>query len=239
MRGCLTKYVVKGSSRPKWRYRVYIGKNEDGKKQFEGRAAFEKQSDAASAMRQHLEELRTRSTGVNAATPINLGAWLEKWLDTYAVDRCQPKTMERYRQLAIYLMKEPEGNASALAQTPLPDVTHMQIESALYSLLKAKGKRREHISARTVRHVGGLLSVALNKAFRLELVQVNPMLRVELPSVQPKDARSLTPLEIQGLRRYAAGTGRSHSSRSHWPRRPAAASCSRRSGLIWIGRREP
>ena len=82
MKGCLTKYVVKGSSRPKWRYRVYTGKNEDGKKQFEGRAAFEKQADAAFAMRQHLEELRTRSTGGNAATPISLGPWLEKWLDT-------------------------------------------------------------------------------------------------------------------------------------------------------------
>src|SRR6266446_6112288 len=118
MKGCLTKYIVKGSSRPKWRYRVYAGKNEDGKKQFEGRAAFEKQADAAAAMRQRLEEIRTRSTGVSAPMPIHLGAWLEKWLDTYAVDRCQPKTLERYRQLAICVMKAPDGNASALAQTP-------------------------------------------------------------------------------------------------------------------------
>jgi hypothetical protein len=193
MKGCLTKYVVKGSSRPKWRYRVCTGKNKQGKKQFEGRAAFEKQADAASAMRQHLEELRTRAAGVNTGTQISLGAWVEKWLDTYAVDRCQPKTLERYHQLAIYLMKAPDGNASAFAQTSLADVTHVQIETALFSLLKAKGKRRDHISARTVRHVAGLLNVALNKAFRLELVQVNPMLRVELPSVPPTEARSLTP----------------------------------------------
>ena len=56
-----------------------------------------------------------------------------------------------------------------------------------------------------VRHVGGLLHVALNKAFKLELIQVNPMLRVELPSVEKQDARSLTPDEIHGLREVCRG----------------------------------
>ena len=29
-----------------------------------------------------------------------LGEWVQQWLDTYALDRCRPKTLERYRQLA-------------------------------------------------------------------------------------------------------------------------------------------
>jgi hypothetical protein len=37
------------------------------------------------------------------------------------------------------------------------------------------------------------LNVALNNAFKPELIDVNPMLRVELPRVEKQDARSLTP----------------------------------------------
>src|SRR5207248_4899816 len=79
------------------------------------------------------------------------------------------------------------------------------LEAALFALLKAKGKRRKHISGRTVRHVAGVLHVALNKAFKLELISVNPMLRVELPSVERKDAASLTPEGIRPLREVCRG----------------------------------
>jgi len=75
----------------------------------------------------------------------------------------------------------------------------------LYGLLRATGKRRKHISARTVRHVAGVLNVCLNKAFKLELIPVNPMLRVELPSVEKRDVRSLTPDEIHRLREVCRG----------------------------------
>jgi integrase len=104
------------------------------------------------------------------------------------------------RRLAAYVLKTSSGEPAALAQRPLADVTHQQLEATFYGLLKARGKRRKHISARTVRHVAGSLNVALNKAFKLEFIQVNPMLRVELPSVEKKDAHSLTPGEFRSLR---------------------------------------
>ena len=47
--------------------------------------------------------------------------------------------------------------------------------------------------------------MALNKAFKLELIPVNPMLRVELPSVEKKDAHSLTPEEIHSVRGICRG----------------------------------
>src|SRR5262249_33604033 len=97
------------------------------------------------------------------------------------------------------------SDTESLVSIPLSALKHTQLEAALYRLLKAKGKRREHVSARTVRHVAGLLNVALNKAFRLELIAVNPMLRVELPTVEKKDARRLTPDEIHRLRDACRG----------------------------------
>ncbi len=204
MKGSVTKYKVKGTSRPRWRYRIDAGKDDVGRRLQEGRGGFTKESEAADAMRVHMDELTTRTV----AKPIRketLGEWIQVWLDTYAVDRCQPKTLERYRQLAAYITTAQDGQPSELAQIPLQELSHQQIESALYALLKAKGKRREHISARSVRHVAGLLNVALNKAFRLELIEVNPMLRVDLPTVQRKDAHSLTPDEIRALRETCRG----------------------------------
>ena len=204
MKGSITKYTIRGSSRPRWRFRIYAGKDETGRKLYEGRGGFAKEGEARTEMQRAMEEIGQRNTPAPAPKK-TLGEWVQEWLDTYAVDRCQPKTLERYRQLAAYALTAQEGAPSPLAQVPLADLTHQQLEAALYALLKAQGKRRKHISARTVRHVAGLLNVALNKAFRLELIQVNPMLRAELPRVEKTDARSLTPDEIPRLRDACRG----------------------------------
>jgi integrase len=233
MRGSVTKYVVKGSSRPRWRFRVYAGKDEAGKKLYEGNGGFLKEGKAQTAMKTRMEEIGARS----GAPPVPgkcVGEWLEQWLDTYALDRCQPKTLERYRQLAAYLLKTSAGEPSALAQTPLADVTHQQLEATFYGLLKAKGKRRKHISARTVRHVAGLLNVALNKAFKLEFIQVNPMLRVELPSVEKKTRKASRPMSSAFYARSAEAIGL--SPLWNWRSRPAsvAENCSPFSGRTSI-----
>jgi len=204
MKGSVTKYTIKGSSRPRWRYRIDASKDEQGNRIQEGRGGFAKEGEASDAMRIHMDEIQARNRSVPRPKK-TLGEWLQTWLDTYATDRCQPKTLERYRELAEYVLKAPDGNPSALAQVPMVELSHQQLEAALYALLKAKGKRRKHISARSVRHVAGLLNVALNKAFKLELIQVNPMLRVEPPTVEKKDARSLTPDEIRALREACRG----------------------------------
>lgn len=208
MKGSVTKYTVKGSSRPKWRYRLRLGKDESGNRLREGRGGFAKEGEAREAMDKRIGEIKARRNAPPEQPPkpaeITLGQWLEKWLETYATQRCQPKTLERYRQLAQYVTSA-ESPIALVSATPLRALTHRELEPALYRLLEAKGKRREHISARTVRHVAGLVNVALNKAFRLELIDVNPMLRVELPPVEKQDARSLTPEQIMKLRDVCRG----------------------------------
>jgi integrase len=204
VKGSVTKYTVKGSSRPRWRYRIDAGSDQRHRIQ-EGRGGFAKEGEARTEMQRHMQEIQGRSAAAPAPPrhEKTLADWLQTWLDTYAVDHCQPKTLDRYRQLANYVTAA--ESPIAASTTPLTELRHTQLESGLYALLKAKGKRREHISAHTVRHVAGLLNVALNKAFRLELIAVNPMLRVELPSFEKKDARSLTPEEIRKLRDACRG----------------------------------
>jgi integrase len=199
MKGSVTKYSIKGSSRPRWRFRVYAGKNETGTKVFQGKGGFAKEGDARTEMQRFIEALQNQNTPAPSQQR-TLGEWLKEWLSTYAAERVQPKTLEGYTQLVRNYV-----SPIALAGVPLSELTHHQIEAALYGLLKAQAKRKEHVSASTVRHVGHLLGIALNKAFRLELIQANPMARVEMPSVEKKDMRSLTPIEIRALRETCRG----------------------------------
>jgi integrase len=206
MTGSVTKYTVSGSSRPKWRYRLRLGKDESGRDLRDGAGGFTKESEALNAMRDRIKEIEAERNAVAAPQSESLGEWLTKWIDRYGKERCTLKTLERYRQLAGYVT-DGGGELAAIAKLPLAAVKPAALESALYGLLRAPGKRRKHVSARTVRHVAGLLNVALNKAFRLELIAVNPMLRVELPSVERSQARSLTADEITALR---------GATRGHW-----------------------
>jgi integrase len=82
---------------------------------------------------------------------------------------------------------------------------HSQIEAALYALQRMPAKRKEHLSNKTVREIANVLSVALNKAFRLDKIVVNPMLKVELPKPERADARSLKSDEVRRLRDICRG----------------------------------
>ena len=141
----------------------------------------------------HLETFKTRAISAAPGPSWTVSAWINHWLDHYGPARCQPKTLERYRQLSGYIVLD-------LGNVPLLKLTHTDLETAFFALLRAPGKRRAHLSATTVHHVAGLLNVVLNKGFRLGLIPVNPMLRVELPPIERTDARSLNPEEIRALR---------------------------------------
>jgi len=211
MKGSVTKYVIKGSSRPRWRYRIDTGSNPFGRRIQEGAGGYTKEGEAREAMKAHMERISSLAAAPSAplspAPPEKtVGKWLGEWLDSYAVHTCQPKTLERYRQLAAYIRDSSDAEIGALANTPISRVARKNIKLAMFALLRAKGKRREHISPRTVRHVAGLFSSALSEAVELEMLPANPMLRLRgLPAGEKPEIRALTPDEIRALREVCRG----------------------------------
>jgi integrase len=205
MKGSIDKYMTKGSSKPHWRYRIYKGKNAAGIKEYDTRAGFEKQAEAQEKMQERIIELRRLSNQPVGPEEIPLGSWLSRWIDSYAVPACQPKTIERYRQLAAYISDATADEIASVARMPIAKLKHVQLESALRALLTQKAVRREHISARTLHHVAGVIHVALNEAFRLDLIPVNPMLKVKLPSFEKKEAVFLTPEQVRAIRDVCRG----------------------------------
>ena len=77
-----------------------------------------------------------------------------------------------------------EREPAQLAATPLTELKRTAVESAVYALLRMKAKRRDHLSLTSVREIAAVLSVALNEAFRLDKIAVNPLLKVKLPKVE-------------------------------------------------------
>lgn len=205
MTGSIDKYAIKGSTKGRWRYRIYAGKTSTGTKEYLTAAGFEMRTEAAEAMRQRIAELQRKGNQLAAPADIPLRSWLVRWINTYAAQTCQPKTLERYRQLTRYVTHGTAEEITIVADTPIASLRHVSLEAALFALLKQKAVRRKHISVRTLRHVAGLLQVALNEAFRLDLVAVNPMLKVKLPSVEQTRARSFTPEQVRALRDICRG----------------------------------
>lgn len=139
-------------------------------------------------------------------TSITLPDWLEQWIRLYAPVRCKSrKTLERYQSLANYLTSGRTPELQQIAKRRLAELRPAEVESALLSLFRARAIKRNHLSARTIRHIAGLLSSALGKACRLELIPSNPMMKVELPCVENRVARSLDPFEIAALRTACRG----------------------------------
>ena len=116
MTGSIDKYITKGSSKPHWRYRIYAGKDPAGVKQYITHAGFDKRALADDAMRDRINELRRLRNQPAAPEEIPLGSWLVRWIDNYAVHTCQPKTLERYRQLGRYITDATASEIGNVAQ---------------------------------------------------------------------------------------------------------------------------
>ena len=80
----------------------------------------------------------------------------------HAEEKLAPKTIERYRELAAYLAPE-------LLAMPLGEITPLHLSREWNRLLKSGGRHRKTkqarpLSAKTVRHIAGLVSSAFAQA---------------------------------------------------------------------------
>ncbi|MFN7939868.1 MAG: site-specific integrase [Bryobacteraceae bacterium] len=205
----MSKYSVAGSSRPKWRYRIFRGRDAGGKAIYEGKGGYDKKGEAEAAKRAQIEELERPRIEMPPPMPrkeaIPLQLWVATWIANDATRNCTPKTVERYRTLAAYLDSPSIPEIASLAATPISEIRRPALRAAFHAMLRMKAKRRSHVSVRTVRHVAALVSVARSEAVEQELIPSNPMFRLKLPRNEKVETRSLTPEQVQALRDACRG----------------------------------
>jgi integrase len=203
--GCVSKYTTKSGDRL-WRYR-FDADPVDGKRRQVSQAGFATRAAAMKACGDAIAEYE-RSKALPVPAPPSretVADWLRVWVRDYAPQRCTPVTVQRYSSMAGYILQAENGELARLANAPLVEADNVLIEAAMFELLRIPAKRAAHLSAMTVRDVAAVLRTALNKAFRLGKIDVNPVLRCELPRVPHHEAVSMTTNQMRALKDACMG----------------------------------
>jgi integrase len=170
-----------------WCLTVEAGRSAEGKRQRVFRSGFRRKGDAEDALRKLLNE---KDAGeLLRPDPTMFGPFLDEWFREQAERQCSRKTVERYRELAAYILPH-------IGTVKLQDLTALALERIFNRLKDAGGHNRKTksprpLSAKTVRHIAGVVNVALVTALRWKLIKTNPMDAVVLPKVVKKEARAL------------------------------------------------
>jgi len=164
-------------------------------------------SEAADRARTSEIEKREATVAVVAEEP-TVTEYLAYWLEEHAARRCAPKTLERYRDISRYIVKQ-------LGETRINELTTAQIQHAVHRLKDAGGQITKEfpdgrpLAAKTVRHIGGLLYTALAEADRLGVLKIpHPMAnkRVVLPKLPKRRPPVLDKEKLRALFDGARGT---------------------------------
>ncbi len=186
MTGCVFKRTLP-SGRIIWGYILDAGRDQNGKRVQISKTGFALKNDAATALRKKLNE---KDAGeLVKPDPQTFAAFMQEWFKEHAERNCGLKTVERYRQLAAYVLPQ-------IGATKLQDLSALTLER-VFNKLKDEGgwnrkaKARRPLGAKTIRHIAGLVHVALDTAIRWKLLKVNPVDGVQLPKIAKREARSL------------------------------------------------
>lgn len=186
MNGCVFKRELP-SGRITWGYVIDAGKDENGKRKQIQKTGFGCKKAADKALRDKFKE---KDQGeLVRPDPTTFAAFLKDWFKEHAERNCTPKTVERYHQLAAYVLPH-------IGATKLQDLSALALERVLNGVKDSGGHNRKTkaarpLSAKTVRHIAGLLHVAFETAIRWKLLKSNPVDGVQLPKVRKREAVAL------------------------------------------------
>jgi len=196
MKGCTFKRTLP-SGRITWGYSIDAGKDENGKRVQIFKSGFKREREADDALREKLNE--KAEGALVAPDPHTLSEFTLRWFSEYGPRRCSGKTLERYKQLAAYILP-------LVGSAKLKDLSALMLERALNQVKDAGGRKQtikkvngarttittvRPLSAMTVRHVAAVMRTILKKAVKLKLIRSSPMEGVELDAVPHREARAL------------------------------------------------
>src|SRR6202795_1906647 len=183
-----------------WRYIFSAPGSTRQDRRLMGEVGFASKQEAVDAeVQRHAQELKKYELAkagaitVAAALPTTFAMLLQEFFRQHAEEKLAPKTIERYRELAAHL-------APDLLAMPLGEITALHLSREWNRLLKSGGHHRKTkaarpLSAKTVRHVAGLVSSAFARAQRWGLVAKNPVTRSEPPIPKKHRGVALTPAQ--------------------------------------------
>ncbi|HZL57843.1 MAG TPA: tyrosine-type recombinase/integrase [Bryobacteraceae bacterium] len=197
MTGTITKRARKGG-KPSWGYYFVAGIDAAGKRVQATKSGFETKKEASEALRDAIADFEAkRDAGPVIAVPA-FAAFFERWMTEHAGRKCSPKTVERYRELGAYAIRQTvdiAGVQMVFGGVALDRFGPMQMELTINALRDRGGqKTKDHpdgrpLSPKTVRHIACVIHGCLEKAVIWQLIERNPMDGIELPRLTRKAPR--------------------------------------------------
>jgi integrase len=120
-----------------------------------------------------------------------LAEFFSGWMDEYARRKLGRKTVERYAQLADYVL--PHLGHIALAKLDL-----YAFEKIFDGLATTPGKRGKPLSAKTIRSIASVFQGAFKRAVeRYKILTENPVKGCDLPKIHRRNVQTLEPEDIR------------------------------------------
>jgi len=151
--------------------------------------------------RERLDALKAQvANGTLASTDMagfTVAMLLDRWLAT-AKPNLRQSTYTRYERFVVHHFK-PALGTKRLAKLSHADVESFLIAKRAESKKRGRGKTATVLTPRGIRHLYVVLKTALSWAIRKGFLTVNPMNRVDAPSVPRVEIVPLTPAETARL----------------------------------------
>jgi integrase len=206
MRGTIFKTKLK-SGRVSWGYIFDVGTDESGKRRQRKRGGFATKREAMDVLD---EAVGNHKKGADVKKdPRLFETFFRSWLEQHGASHWGKVTLEMNRKRAAYAIR-------MFGDIPVQRLSPMRLEQSFGALLTNGGRKTAAhpdggpLSPKTVRAVAALVSQALDKAVKWNIIERNPMAEVERPSAQKKEVEIMEPDEyerylnrVQGTRYYA------------------------------------
>lgn len=214
MNGTITKRAGKGG-KPSWGYYFLAGRDETGKRIQFTKSGLSTKKEAGDALRQAITDYEKKRDAAPPSEIPTFASFFERWMQEHAGRKCSPKTVERYRELGAYAVRQNVEVGSAtrpMGDVPIDQFGPMQMELTINALRDRGGKKtKEHpsggpLSPKTVRHIAVLVHGCFEKAVTWRIIARNPMDGVELPKLTKKPPRVIEKDAVKKLLQRARST---------------------------------
>jgi integrase len=165
-----------------WCLGIDVGKDANGKRKRVFKSGYRRQADADAELTRLLQEFN--QGGLVKPDPRTVAEFMDQWIAEYATRKVTPKTLERYRELASHVTR-------AIGTAQLTKITTLQLQRVYNTLLDSGKKDGSGLSVKSVRHVHGLVHVALETAVKWGLLKINPAHACDLPPVPQREAKAM------------------------------------------------
>jgi integrase len=162
-----------------WLVRIFMGRDGKGKRHYLNKTIRGKKKDAQDYLSKTLTAIST-GTFVEPS-PLTVGEYLDKWLDSVARIRVRPRTFASYNKV-LERYARPK-----LKDRKLSSLQPLEVQ-ALYTEMQRHG-----LSAKTIRYVHTILHSAFKQAVTWGVIARNPAEAVELPRRNRKEMQAFSP----------------------------------------------